>query len=415
MAAKRNLFDVFVESYKEFNLGEEVAIRYCLTNTSKQDYFILTWNTPFQGVDSDQFKILFDNKKIKYDGIRMKRLEPTPQSYILISGGQTKRVSVNIHESYYFERPGTYTLTLMTCILDHFETTKGTLDGTPLRKDFRSYEIVSNEIQFELVEDNSALMPFGIREKIRTLKSKSIQLSIKQVQQPTFVGGTDTLRSITTESHYAAHQMSQISLNELGFNPNARYIEWFGVNDNPPNTRFQNVRDNYNLMNGVMQTPIIYNFDDPHKECVAGDLAYTSFGSDTIYLCPEYETLPITGTDTKPGTIVHEYTHKSFNSEDLQYGVQNCLMLAKNDPDSAINNADNYEYFSETSVKGQQILYAYHQGSGTNTELWLSCLIGSLWTADKRIENIGISSSPSVVLFMGMLYIFHNGYEGNEL
>lgn len=417
MAAKQNVFDVSIESCKEFKLGEEVSIGFSLTNNAKQDYFILTWNTPFQGVDSHQFKMIFKNEKIKYHGLRVKRLEPTPQSYILIKSGQTKRVSVIINESYYLEKPGTYSLTLMTHILDHFETTKSMLqvDSIPLRKDFCSCEIVSNEIQFECVEDRSALMPFGIREKTRTLKLKSIQPPIQQVQQPTFVGGTDYLRSITTESHYAAQQMSQLSLQGLGSSPSKHYIEWFGVNNAPPNTRFENVCDNYNLMNGLMQGPIIYNFDDPHKICSASTLAYTSFGSDTIYCCPAYETLPTTGTDTKPGTILHEYTHKSINTEDYVYGTQNCHNLARTNPDKAINNADNYEYFSETSVHGNQILYAYHQGFGANKELWVSALNDSTWSKDWKVENVGITCSPSVILFMGILYIFHNGYGGNEL
>ena len=69
----------------------------------------------------------------------------------------------------------------------------------------------------------------------------------------------------------------------------------------------------------------------------------------TIYLGDEFTHAPDDGYDSKAGTIVHEISH--FNSvsgtDDLAYGQIDCLNLAKDDSDSALNNADSFMYFIE--------------------------------------------------------------------
>lgn len=52
------------------------------------------------------------------------------------------------------------------------------------------------------------------------------------------------------------------------------------------------------------------------------------------------------GADSRAGTIVHENSHfdKNGGTRDYAYGEGDAQSLAKNDPDTAIQNADNYEY-----------------------------------------------------------------------
>jgi peptidyl-Lys metalloendopeptidase len=70
-----------------------------------------------------------------------------------------------------------------------------------------------------------------------------------------------------------------------------------------------------------------------------------------IYLCRVFWTAPMTGTDSKAGTLIHEMSHFTVvaGTEDWAYGQTNAKALASSDPDRAVDNADNHEYFAENT------------------------------------------------------------------
>jgi hypothetical protein len=56
------------------------------------------------------------------------------------------------------------------------------------------------------------------------------------------------------------------------------------------------------------------------------------------------------GFDSKPGVLIHELAHDVRPSiGDQGYGPGKAEALAKKSPDQAVQNADNYEYYAETS------------------------------------------------------------------
>ena len=65
---------------------------------------------------------------------------------------------------------------------------------------------------------------------------------------------------------------------------------------------------------------------------------------------------------------------------------------------------------SPSAVVYRDKLYLLHQGSGRNGQLWYTTSSNSTaWAADQRIANYGISDSPSGVVFRDKLYIFYQG------
>ena len=70
-----------------------------------------------------------------------------------------------------------------------------------------------------------------------------------------------------------------------------------------------------------------------------------------IYVCGAFWNAPMTGTDSKGGTLVHEMMH--FNviagTDDWAYGQSAALSLAKSNPTKALDNSDNHEYFTENT------------------------------------------------------------------
>lgn len=86
---------------------------------------------------------------------------------------------------------------------------------------------------------------------------------------------------------------------------------------------------------------------DPPKD---NRFAYVYPNDDQkVYLDKAFWKAPAKGTDSKAGVLSHEMSH--FNSvgatKDHVYGAANSKALAKADPDKALTNADNFEYYSE--------------------------------------------------------------------
>jgi peptidyl-Lys metalloendopeptidase len=71
----------------------------------------------------------------------------------------------------------------------------------------------------------------------------------------------------------------------------------------------------------------------------------------TIYVCKAFWSAPMTGTDSKGGTLVHEMSHFNVvaSTDDWVYGQSGAASLAISNPSQAIDNADSHEYFGENT------------------------------------------------------------------
>ena len=63
-------------------------------------------------------------------------------------------------------------------------------------------------------------------------------------------------------------------------------------------------------------------------------------------------------------------------------------------------------------------LYVLHQGfagagPSDNGQFWWSYYDGANWSADTQIQNLGMMGSPSAVLWLGGITVFHQGYAAN--
>lgn len=103
------------------------------------------------------------------------------------------------------------------------------------------------------------------------------------------------------------------------------------------------VRRIKNYLDGTENLIISFN-GSPDEEKT---YAYTSFNSGKLTLCRKFFSAPATGTDSAPGTILHELTHLLQNTDDHEYGKTKTKALASQSPHLAMRNADNFEYFCE--------------------------------------------------------------------
>ncbi|CAE7080821.1 unnamed protein product [Rhizoctonia solani] len=122
----------------------------------------------------------------------------------------------------------------------------------------------------------------------------------------------------------------------------ARYTRWFGTFDS---TRFDRVKSHFANI-GTDATSSTYDCS-----CTK-DAVYAYVFQDHpgyVYLCKAFWATTNTGTDSRAGTLVHEQSHFIVNAgtDDHVYGSLSAHSLAVSNPDQAIDNADNHEYFVE--------------------------------------------------------------------
>jgi peptidyl-Lys metalloendopeptidase len=124
-----------------------------------------------------------------------------------------------------------------------------------------------------------------------------------------------------------------------------RYTKWFGAVDS---SRVATIKSHFAALKDAFATkPITVDCG-----CKKTYYAYVYPTQPyTIYVCKAFWTAPMTGTDSKGGTLVHEMSH--FNvvagTDDWVYGQSGAASLAISDPAKAIDNADSHEYFGENT------------------------------------------------------------------
>lgn len=65
---------------------------------------------------------------------------------------------------------------------------------------------------------------------------------------------------------------------------------------------------------------------------------------ETVFLCPRFWQLPVDGFNSQMDTLVHEFSHL-VGTDDIVYGLDNCLSLAETSPAVTWHNADTIAYY----------------------------------------------------------------------
>lgn len=127
----------------------------------------------------------------------------------------------------------------------------------------------------------------------------------------------------------------------------ADFKKYFGSTDEAARKKMQDRVDKELALNKSM-TPTDFKRASPSK---ANRFAYVypDDKTHTVYLDQAFDKAPSTGKDSKAGTLCHEMSHfKDIGgTSDHAYGQKNAIALAKSDPASAQDNADNFEYYCE--------------------------------------------------------------------
>ena len=320
--------------------SRSVNVAVTLTNRTDQTQSGLTRRTPFAPHwDAPAFSVTRDGRELPYHGRMVKFGPPRAEDYMILAPGESRTVTVNLGEVYDFGLAGAYRVRLDTGVL-------GTATALPLSQigQDRGWggRLASNEIGVAV--EARAVRGFVSPSALESAGGWEVTAGGVVYSGCGVVEQTQVDAALTKACDEATFA-TNIAAASLG-TPTPWYVTWYGAYDL---TRATTVLGNWgnigNALCGTKPDTIVCHGAD----CSAGDFAYTYpvDHPNTIYLCDGFWSAGSLGWDSRPGTIIHEMSHLKAGTQDHAYGRDACKTLATNDPASAIENADSYEYFAE--------------------------------------------------------------------
>ena len=101
--------EVQLSAKDEINLGDEVSVAFTVKNNTDTVSKFIKWQTPLEErITGPIFKITFENEELPYQGIMVKRAEPTAADSVTLAPGESATNSVALTPSYAFDKAGTY-------------------------------------------------------------------------------------------------------------------------------------------------------------------------------------------------------------------------------------------------------------------------------------------------------------------
>ena len=309
----------------EFSSAQDVLVTVTISNPTKHTVRVLKWFTPAEGVEEPLFGVTRNGEPVAYIGAHYKRPAVTGKDYISLKAGQSFSNTVNLADYYDLSQSG-------------------------------QYEVFYAVASFNLFNEKGNAFKFR-----DTLTSEKISMSVagraakgKPTPVPTPPPGGNSFSACTVDQQsllvsarnqaktYASESSSYLNTHS---SVTQRYLEWFGAFST---TRYNTVKNHFGAISNAMTNAGI-TFD---CGCKQNYYAYVYSNQPyKIYLCKVYWTAPLSGTDSKAGTLIHEMSHFDVvaGTDDVVYGQAGARNLASANPDLAITNADSHEYFAENS------------------------------------------------------------------
>jgi peptidyl-Lys metalloendopeptidase len=300
---------------------EDVSVTVTLTNVSSQPVRLLKFYVPDSRLKEGLFEVTRNGEPVEYIGPHIKRAAPTAQDYITLAPGQSISGSAPVSGMYDLSETGAYTIRYAARSLDQHSA------------------VITKAAQLD-----SNLVNVWIEGRATELEGQGTV----SAQGLTYSGAcTSTEQSsiasaVSNATTYANNASSYLNGISSG---TTRYTTWFGAYSS---TNLGTARSHFtNIKNAFASAAIVV-------DCSCNDSYYAYVYPASpykIYVCNAFWSAPMTGTDSKAGTLVHEMSH--FNvvaaTDDWAYGQTSAKSLASSNPSRALDNADNHEYFAENT------------------------------------------------------------------
>lgn len=306
--------------------SESPFVTITFTNTARHAVKLLAWYAPSEELEEDLFSVSLGGKPVEYIGPHYKRPAPQKEDFIVLAPGKSLTRDVNLSDFYDLSQTGDYTIRY-------------------------SAELSAQNVEkIAVMESNQA----SLWIKGRAAAVPGGASASTSGDNPLYVTGSLAFTKCTADQQTtvkdalnAASVMADGAVNYLGGTPtaSARYTTWFGAfSTNGWNTAKSHM---VAVKDAIDTKSLTFNCG-----CKKQYYAYVYPNQPyEIYLCSVFWKAPLSGTDSKGGTLIHELSHFTViaGTDDYAYGQSAAKSLAGSDPNKALFNADNHEYFSENT------------------------------------------------------------------
>ena len=330
-------FQAHLKAPHRAELGSDVICEVTITNTDSEDYILFLQGTPLEKILPNIFKVTHGEAKLNYDGPFFKKRAVNSHSKgVTLKSQQSITASMELSSVYPMSKQGDYSVSLKS-ILNFMKDGDHTVSHIDLQSHPVTFTMYSNKSEsgrMTMGEKHRAQRHQTRNESANTHSSSLVAANI--ISNP----GTTLDEIKATELAWTnAYNIIKEATSYTG----TIFSFWFGMNPSEVPSPWDDVlSDTW----AAMQTSTFtIQLHDP--DCPEGIYAYTYHESDTLYMCDAFFSAEDTGYDSKMGVVVHELSHAVGCTEDWVYGQYNCRDLALYYSDYAIENADNYEYFTE--------------------------------------------------------------------
>lgn len=148
--AKDAGLNAHIELPERLLVGEEINLKFTLTNTSETPLYILKWYTPLEGIAGEIFKITHDGQAVPYEGILASRGFPTSDSYVFINAGESVSTVVDLGTSFDFSEAGAYQIGFISPQISH--TARSAEEFAKTEDDLGPVRVLSNPATLEISE-----------------------------------------------------------------------------------------------------------------------------------------------------------------------------------------------------------------------------------------------------------------------
>lgn len=311
---------------------DDVVVHVTLTNTSSVPQYVLKWHTPFGDIEESLFDVTRDGAKVPYEGMHVKRAAPTAADYYVIQPGKSHKVTVELSQMYNMSISGDYTIRYSTKspkLFSNVDPMGKAMDKK--QSDTLQSDALAISIDGTLPRGTIAKAP---ADPVATAASLSFSKCTAS-QQSSITTAVSTAQGMANDAN------AYLAANKTG----QRYTKWFGAYTS---SRYSTMKSHFTAIKDAFDTKPV-TVDCGCKK------TYYAYVYPTqpykIYVCKAFWSAPMSGTDSKGGTLVHEMSHFNVTAgtDDHAYGQSAAASLAISNPDQAVDNADSHEYFSENT------------------------------------------------------------------
>jgi peptidyl-Lys metalloendopeptidase len=269
----------------------------------------------------------FSGAKVKY-GFEAAAKSGNVKAFTVLAPGQSVDVTHDLSAAYNFNSTGATSYSVEPSTLFHYIDALGNVQ--------QIYAHVTDAHTTSLAGN---LVSSKLQARSRFRKRASFKGCSAAEQAQIKASIPEAIEYVVAASNYMKSRASGTQ----------RFTTWFGTfsasRANLVQKHYQNIITNTPDLNG-------YTYECNPSGCDDGVFAFVNpddFGH--ISLCSAFWTAPVTGTNSKAGTIVHESSHftKNGGTDDHAYGHSDAQALAKSNPSQAVMNADSHEYFAENT------------------------------------------------------------------